>query len=421
MELEHVCKKWGYSILIVLFLVSAVPSVYAARKFSTGFELLNITNGVEFDSTTGSPTLNQTIVRSGNASLYVSANGAAQYAQHSFQSDTVSNISGRFYIYLISAPTADNIGIFGYGDNTPPLNTRVVMNANRTIGVGGATSMVAISTTQIALETWTEIKFIYWDNGNNTMTIFIDGVQAATGTPNDVGNGGLIRIGAMEAATMKILYDDIAINDHSGTNEVNLPSSGKIVHMQPDSAGDNNPPAGTWAEVDEINPDDNKTIVWIKLTTDIGDFNMESSSNAGIGTSDTINLVQVGIRMAAATAASTTHRLRLKSQSGGTILFGTTTTTAVTAFNTHDDVSPKVYKLTSYTDPQAGGAWTPALLDTAQIGVTTTDGTPDLVVSTLWALVEYQAAAGGDTTAPSGNARVRSGLLQIKSGRMQVR
>ena len=118
----------------------------------------------------------------------------------------------------------------------------------------------------------------------------------------------------------------------------------------------------------------------------------ESSSAAGIGSTDTISVIQVGVREAPLTAAADSYALRIKSASSGTTIEGTTLTHNDTTYKTNGDALPRIYSLTSYTDPTTAVAWTPTgtnSLDNMQVGVHAIDATPDILTSTLWALVEY--------------------------------
>ena len=62
--------------------------------------------------------------------------------------------------------------------------------------------------------------------------------------------------------------------------------------------------------------------------------------------------------------------------------------------------------LSRYSDPQTGKPWTTDMLDGAQIGVIAIDAAPDVLVSTLWALVDY----GEKITSPIRN-RLRPAIF----------
>jgi hypothetical protein len=154
--------------------------------------------------------------------------------------------------------------------------------------------------------------------------------------------------------------------------------------------------ANNFTRVNETIPNQatsyNQTTVTGTTTTD--DFNLDSAATAGIGASDTVSLVAVGGRVgsSAATAASIVYRL--KSQPAGTTSESVSVPVAVNGWTTHRVTMPQIYQLTSYADPQSGGAWTPGLLDTTQVGYrSNVSQTTQRRVSTLWALVEFVPVA----------------------------
>lgn len=264
---------------------------------------------------------------------------------------------------------------------------------------------VAIST-----DTWTRVE-VKADWSNNVSSFSINGISQASGTPPIV-DATSFRLGCGcdgTNVTTDLYFDDVAFNDSAaGGNQTGFPGVGSIVHMHPDGAGDstvsislggNSPAATAWESVDETTPNDYTDISSMTATSSIMDFTLQSAASVGIGTEDTVTLVQIGSRVHMASAASATWRPGLKTQALGIVSSGTLTTTAVVAWNTNDDTrtASPYYKGTFYTDPQAGGALTSALLDTAQLRIFTSDVTPVPGISTTWALIDFvdNAAAGG--------------------------
>src|SRR3990167_7619952 len=92
-----------------------------ARLWSSGAELQSVTNGVEWDTNTGTLAIDTTIKRSGAASLRINTAGTARYVTHRFRADSTVRTFVRFYLYIASAPAAatyilrhgDGVG-FGY-------------------------------------------------------------------------------------------------------------------------------------------------------------------------------------------------------------------------------------------------------------------------------------------------------------------
>lgn len=368
-----------------------------ARLWSCGFELQSATSGMEWDTTTNSPTIDTTTKRSGAASLRCNPTATTAYISHAVKATApTSDLYIRFYLYIHSSTNAlDSILLLR--DSSEGSNyASIRLNSNRTLELWNeavVASQIGSDSSALNADQWYRIELAY-DYSATTLNAYIDGVSFASGSGQSIGEQPeLIRFGAVTSTTCDIYIDDIAVNDETGTAQNSLPGAGSIVHMQPDGAGDNNnASSGDYTDVDEVTPDGATTKAVLDADNDILDVTCESSSNAGIGSSDTITLVQVGIHEGAVSAAAESWALRIKSASGGTTTQGTTTSHNDTTYKTNGDTLPKIYTLTSYTDPTTSSAWTPTgtnSLDNMQIGVKAIDATPDINVSTLWALVEY--------------------------------
>jgi hypothetical protein len=198
-------------------------------------------------------------------------------------------------------------------------------------------------------------------------------------------------------------FDDAAYNDSTGSAPHNtIPTAGSVVHLYPNGAGDADTGSPTrggadsgtiQGQIDETTPND--ATDYVVLPANPSDFwvDVDASNDKGIGASDAVTLVEVHGRLSLAASNTGNWFPQIQSQSAGTKVAGTTTTIALNSWYTNDDTSDlKQAKLRQLTDPQAGGAWTTALLDSMQISARTTDGNPDTWVSTAWALVEYVPA-----------------------------
>lgn len=376
-----------------------------ARLHSIGFELQSVTSGVEWDTTTGSPTIDTTTKRSGAASLRCNPTAAAWYIRHQIDGNTGDKyLFVRFYLYITTSVNGQE-DIFRIGDSAYPSEPDVMirLNTNDTLELWNGNTLAQIGSDSSALNKnqWyrIEIKVQSPTNTatNRTVEAKIDGTVFATSAIQTLFTSSyinFIQVGIITASTTDIYIDDIAVNDDAGTVQTSYPGAGSIVHMHPDSAGDAAATTGLFSALDEVTPNDATDYVEQDTIAEF-DYNFEASSVPGIGASDTITLVQIGTRQHPETAAAAGWTPQIKSQSGGTTLGGTATTHNDTTWRTNGDALPRNYKLTSYVDPQAGGAWTPALLDTMIAGVNVTDATPNMFFSTIWALVEYVPAAGG--------------------------
>jgi len=358
-----------------------------ARLFSSGFELQSATAAIEWETISGSPTISTSIKKSGTAALRCNPTSSTSYVQQQVGT-TESNLFIRLYLRIETAP-AILATIVRIASSTGTPLASIKMNTNRTLELWDEISAVqrGSDSSAIDLNTWVRVEFNL--NGTAaTITGKIDGTNFATGDGPSASDQAFVRIGVLTATTADIYFDDIAINNSTGTPQKSYPGVGSILHMNPAGAGDNNPTAGTWADINET-PLSDANYIELDETTTIGDFTLESYADAGGSWLDTITLVHVGVRERAETVATESWKLRIKSQASGTVLEGTTTEHNDSTWRTNGDVLPRLYTLTSYTDPQGGGAWTPVLLTVAQIGIQPVDAVPDIWVSNMWALVEF--------------------------------
>jgi len=183
-------------------------------------------------------------------------------------------------------------------------------------------------------------------------------------------------------------FDDVLINSNSGSFQNSYPGPGSIKHLKPNAAGDNSAWSNDYQSVDEVTPDDATTFCASNTLDQIDDHELEAS---GL-TNESISFVVVGYRAnrTGGTTPNPTFVLRIKASSGGTVEESSAITPdtawAVAASN----------KLILYDLPGASStAWTPADLDTAQIGyrLSNSPGTRTAQVSTVWLLVRYVAPA----------------------------
>jgi hypothetical protein len=383
-----------------------------ARLWTSGFELQSATAAVEWQVVGGSPAISTSIKRSGAASLQISglASGTPKFVLQRVNT-TFSAYVVRFYLYYVTLPSAENT-IFtfvnGITITAPSLNIR--LQTDGSLKLYSDATVIGSASSALSANTWYRIEVRYSEDpapGSQIGSARVDGSDFASSSALTLTDMQSIVLGGnlrSEAQTQGEWYvDDVAFNDSLGANQNSYPGAGSVVYMRPDATGDNNsgtlggsaPAATTWESLDETTPNDGTDFVSFSNIANVLDVNCASAATAGIGASDTVTLVQVGLRWNATTAAACSSQLRIKSQASGTTATGTLTTTAVTAWHINDDTTPRNYKLTSYADPQAGGSWTPSLLDSMQIGIQTNDVTPNPEFSALWAVVDYVPAVGG--------------------------
>ena len=392
-----------------------------ARLWSCGFEL-NTTSGSECYFAAPA-TISTSTKRSGTASMELPSLNSGSWGgtQHYYVNSITTNDTGpyyfRFYLDIHTTPNVNNSIFLLYRNASPFYALWLRLNTDRTLtlvdGTGDMGSSSALNT-----DTWYRIEILYDNTGGagaGKATLRIDGSNSVSSTtrsfacnPRAMLLGGNMKSEA--CTTCDLFYDDIAINDSTGSYQTSWPGDGKIVHLRPDSAGDNaqwsQGAGGTynWDRVSEVSPDDSTTYnKRTALGTYIDDHNCGSSSDAGIGAVDLITLVQVGCRIKDGSyyTAGADGILRIKSASGGTVQSSSADTWGVGGWVTNGSafypaygfIGVDNYNLTAYVDPTTGVTWTPTgtnSIDNMQIGyVNNTSSTAEMDISTIWALVEY--------------------------------
>lgn len=398
-----------------------------ARLHSVGFELSGsiaiAPTGMEvYDYSVLSPfTIQNSVVRSGSYAMRGTGftTATAGRARIRFaDTATTGPYFSRVYTRFAAFPSVEMqfMGLMSGGSNIISAS----IDSSGVLTLRDEDGLVGTAGAALDLDTWYRIELHLNGNvgaGSDIARLYVDGVEVAGSSTRDIaGTVNFLAIGGNlngEANTDgDIYFDDIAINDSTGSAQTGLPGAGKIAHAWPDGDGDadtvvtrssgSTTPTGTdrgenWQQLgsafDKPTPNDITDFLLLTGTTSEVLVACESAATAGIGASDTITLVHVGGRVRGVSTSGTNWIPKIMSQSSGTKVSGATVALASTTWSTNDDtLNTNQYKLTSYVDPQAGGPWTPALIDTMQIGAATTDGNPDTLVTALWALVEYVPA-----------------------------
>ena len=397
-------KKLLSTLIIAAFLLPNF--VDAARLWSSGAELNSVTTGgVEFFVTSGAGcTVESTGQRSGTYGMKcTSAASTRQGFVHQFASAANAGpFYARVYLYVDTLPNANN-GIMAFSESATisgAFRVGLYMESDGQL-VLFEDAATAIGSPSTALNTgqWYMIELLVNNvggagGGNDEIRAYIDGVEfagtnAATVSANYLAfkwGSNLLNSGSVSAGTF--FYDDVAINDSTGSAQTSRPGSGKIVHCRPNAAGDSAATSGLFSDVDEVTPND--ATDFIHLDTDGGmtaEYNIDDASTCGIDSYDAISAVLIGTRQRAETAAAMAWVPRFKTTSG--TYEGTSTTHDDTTWRTNGDAVPTYnYKAATTTDAD-GTALTPLDIDSAQIGVRTTDSNPDSHFSAIWALVEF--------------------------------
>ena len=396
-----------------------------ARLFQSGFEWQSLASQVEFSVNGGANASIDTATKNGgNASMRISGSMAAGVFDGVAHNLTLAtDVYGQYYIRIHALPSdsgatvatfdlltsggAANAMSIQIGNEGGTLKMHVYYNA-----FGGEVT----NTATINTDTWYRIEFLYKSSGagaTDQIVVKVDGTTVAdsgatltlTSTPGYF-QCGVYNGSASTITTEDVNFDDIALNSTSGSVNNSYPGGCKIVIAVPTGAGDNAATTGIYSYINEIPPSgtatSGSTMIELDNNPTNADYNVTDSSTMGIGSSDTIQAVSVLARIREETAGTSNYTLRLKSASGGT----TTSSSSVDAGNTTPRTNPNSTtafgnSLISETDPTTGVAWTPTgtnSIDNMQVGVGTTDGTPDTWCLALCAMVAYVPAAGSPPT-----------------------
>lgn len=385
------------------------------RLNMSGFELGSADEFGESSDASVQLSWSTSIKRSGNYALRVNkTTNTAAYVGMIIPGATTNRVyRGRAYIYIASAPTGADIEIMRFNQSTTALDGAAIrLTSSSTLKlVTSSGDQIGSSSGALSLNTWYRVE-LRGNFSGNAGEALLDGSSFATGDLSTGASAGFdadsFRVGncnSVNSSNCDLYFDDIAVNDEQGTSENSWPGAGQIVTFRPTAAGDNPLPAGTFADIDDV-PANDATRVEIQANGDIGDYNVSATTDLGIGSSDTVKVIQVGVRVrTSSTTSSANFRERLKSASGGTT--STTANITVQSLTTaayDDTLLSRFPSLTSYTDPTTTVAWTPTgtnSLENMQIGVLGgTDSDPDIYISELWANVELASlnpGGGGGT------------------------
>jgi len=381
-----------------------------ARLWSSGAELNSTAANVEFTSNAGTVSIVTSPVRSGTYAVRSNPTASFGNVKYAYRAAaTQESVFIRFYLRIGTLPSASTNWIF----DTTGVGTKMILRMTS----GGAlqlynaedSAQVGSNSSALSVDTWYRIEV-----GIDTTTLAstvtsarIDGVEFASGTVNLGGAINSLTFGINQAGvTADLYYDDMAINDSTGSFQNSYPGAGEIIHLRPNAAGDNNQwdtdlasgDANNYQRVDEVTPDDVTSYIASATLDQIDDYNIDATP-AALASDDTINVVQVGVRFAVADATSTDPDfvLRIKASASGTVEESAAIDASSTSWRTNAISSPSNYKLTLYDLPGASTtAWTKSTLDTTQIGVRQAAADAhEAWISTLWLLVEHKPADGG--------------------------
>ena len=405
-----------------------------ARLWQSGFELNSAAAGVEFSIASGT-TISSSTVRSGAfagrvSSLVSATNQRFTYAFKA--SSTNGPFYFRYYINIATLPSAEN-RVFALSNSSTTgtgVWTYITLDNTGALRLYDNVGVIGSPSSALSTNTWYMVEVLFdrtAGSGSQVVRARIDGTEFAAATNRTLTNGLTSayfggNLASEAQTTGDWFFDDLAINDNTGSFQTSYPGSGKIIHLKPNAAGDANSFAvqigGTagstnnFTRVNEIPPDDATTYNSTAVLNQEDLFNVDDS---GIGASDTVNVVSVGGRFADLVAVDATSGIKFEimKTSGGTKAQSANIVPNTTTWSTNAVAAPHNYPITLYQDPDSSN-WTQTTLDSMQIGyILDAAAVRAIAISNVWALVDYTPA--GATTSSTSTSQSTSTSISTSS------
>jgi hypothetical protein len=307
----------------------------------------------------------------------------------------------RYYLRIVTSVNTQSVLLATFVGVA--ISYQIRINTNNTLELWNDTAIIGSASAALTANVWYRIE-AGLIAATDVVTAYIDGVSFASGTVSAGDDQpGFMRLGLHTInATGEVHFDDVAVNNQTGSAQTSLPGEGNQRVFMPNATGDirtsssGGADSGNgWDQVNDKPVNDATDYEIFDVNAEELDVNIEAASGIIPGGSS-ITLVAVGARHRIDAGTNPfSYQLHIKSQASGTKQNGTATTHNDATWKSLGDAVPRPYSLVSYVDPQAGGSWTIALLDTAHIGSTVSSVPGTEWLTALWAYVEYVEAAPG--------------------------
>jgi hypothetical protein len=408
-----------------------------ARLFMSGFEVASF---AEWTASGGAVSIQSTTKRSGSNAMRV--NGLSSGVESSCvaqqeTNDATGDFRFRSFLRVTTLPSAETT-ILMMGPESRGDSSRhrlwVTMDASgvlRGYASTGGGNVQLTGTTTISTGTWYRVGMRMYNTpagGSQVGEVQLDGTTFATNSTLTYSGGfrGILLGGNIRTESVTggdWFFDDVALNDGSGSFQTGWAGDGSIVTLFPSGAGDNNAwtRAGTdsganWSQVDDNPPNSTTDYVTSNTLDQIDDYALTDTPSE-IGSSATINVVQVVPAFAGSAGTDTNAAFvpRVKASASGTVEELSEINPGDSQWRVGHRVGVRNWSgLTIYDQPGASTtAWTKATLDTAQIGfrLSTVDTNPAWITS-LWMTVDYTAGLTAVTLSRDVKWRVRNSSSQ---------
>lgn len=406
-----------------------------ALIWATGFELQSVTAGVEWrTSTSGSPSIETGTFRSGFAALRINNAAAAENIQHIVASAQGARFY-RVYFYLVVPATTGGVSIVNVANS---VNRKVEFRIDTAAGGNQLTffnvednAAIGTDSPNLITGTWYHLD---WKIDSTTLsaTVCEARLYAASdestllwnpsGTIDITADPNRFVIGTVGSnATLDIIFDDVRINDDSGSYCNTWPGEGEIIILRPNGAGSSSDWArgGTsdlganYLQVSETVPDDAGTYVEDNTAGQIDRYTLQDTP-ASMANDDVINWVAPGARFA---LSSTTGGdpdfavgIEVGANSDITSNLSGAGATSYTSWQTTLGNIPALNNNSNYEVPGGSSAYTKADLDSAIFHLEETVSDTHLQrVTAAWVYVEHKPAPA----TPSFTAKFRKTLSHL--------
>ena len=432
-------KKTFATLMLLITLGLAPGEVFAARLYMAGYEW----RVPSYEENNGGTTATSTVrANGGTISRVVSSIAATSQKSgltHIVQGGAIPEGYMRVYVNvdILQASANTYIGIGDSNGGTGYIGfVKLYDNAGSlaldVFNDKGGTQITDTAT--VSYDTWHMIEIYRKANnvaGSDILTVRVDGVQVATASnltytdaPNAQPYAGVYNDGGTLDSTSVVYFDDVAVNDITGTAQNSWPGAGKIALALPNAAGFVACNLGSFSSINEVPPSNNSTGASdrCEIQTNGGItpmFNVTNSTTLGIDSFDIITVVAPLARMIKATSLAANYFMVI-SANGSATTSGTSTDLpfASGVLTNSTGAASFTNNLFSYTNPSTGVAWTPTgtnSIDSMQIGIGSTDANPDVYIITLAAMVEYR-----DVILPLGPLYYSVGKLILTNGKMAI-
>lgn len=303
-----------------------------SRLFAAGAEISVLSSTPDASSVTGTVTRDTSNQRTGSA-CYKFDTGAGNAAAHcAFPVPTTAAnrlFYGRAYVMFPALPASSGTFFTGISTATGAAARLTSGGKVQFWDEAAGTQVGSDSAATVATGTYYRIEMLLTVNASNTaittIELRLDGTTVATGTFTGGSFGGQFdvgwQVGALPGANTVMYADDLASNDNQGSVNNSWAGSGKVILMAPISdnargaftggaggttnlwdAINNTPPVGVAdASATDTSQIKNKTTT----NPTSYDGNLDTYTNAGIGTTDTINSIQVWVNTGEDSATGT--------------------------------------------------------------------------------------------------------------------